>query len=149
MPEKVYAYLVAQVLAETKALEKIPADFEASVSVDDILILDKDYGRLTVSMSEPDNRLPSVRLNYDMICIAVGEREGDMLTFGLAERRLLNMLSLAVKAEAILTEQVHEFADKVKERAEEVLSKPNNPDTTGDVLRAVDDIERHFWTRKR
>lgn len=149
MSEKVFAYLVTSMLVESKPLDRIPDDFVPSISVNDILLHDKDWGRRTVPVSEPDGKVASIQLNYDMICVATGEREGDVITFGLGEQRLLNLLSLAVNGEAILTAQVHEFADKVKERAEEILSKPPSSDTAGDVLRAVDEIERHFWTRKR
>lgn len=156
--DKVYAYLVLQVVVEpTQEGVEIPTGWPQSTPVDSILLSEVNHGNGTHTISFENG--PATEL-VDMAYIGTGVRtppavegQNPTITFDLGTKRVMNLVSIGLSFEEILTAQVHQFADQIKESIEETLSREapvrDYPDLLGNVLRGVDSIEKHFWDRKR
>lgn len=157
MPEPLWAYLVHQLTVDSGILQLdpsyVPQPTEGSI------ILSKDtgenagtplYGRREHTAEFEDG---PVKTYADMVYLGEGVAEDDgKITFGLGMKRLLNLISLGVENEQVLRVQIHEFAERVQTKLEPIAEAAargkSGPDHIGDILRAVDEVEKHFWDRK-
>lgn len=142
MTDKVYAYFVMQSIMEPGLLTP-PEDYVIEPAPNSVLLSEVNHGNGTHTISFEDG---PIKIVSDLVYVGTGERDGKAITFDLGTKRILNLISIGLDFETVLTTQIHEFAEKAREKLEEVKI---GPDTTGDSLRVIDHIEKHFFDRKR
>ena len=144
---KMFAYLVLDVLVEPiDPLLELPSDVQPPLALGEIMLSAENFGNGGHTFGE---ELGLARVTYSVQYLATGDAEDDgTITFGLGEKRLLNLISIGLRNEQVLKDQIHEFADKAKEKIEEMWTTSQSEDFLGDTLRAVDQLEKRFFDRK-
>lgn len=146
MSERVFGYLVIDVLLEpVDKLLEIPAGYVAPIGIGEVILKFENHGTGMHTLVQEDGPVKVVITGQYIVTGAV-DGENSPVMFGLGEQRVLNLLSIGQHFEQVLRDQVHEFADRSKERIEEKWSKAD--DCLGDQVRAIDDLEKHFFDRK-
>lgn len=146
MSEKVWAYLVYQLTVDSGQLA-LDSGYIPEPQANSILLSGDMYGKGTHTVTFEDG---PIKTYADLVYLGEGEKDyAGAITFGLGTKRLLNLINIGLENETVLTNQIHEFAQKVQTKLEPILDGPHGPDFVGDVLREVDEIEKHFWDRKR
>lgn len=148
--EKIYAYYVLDTLPDPGPQLDLPADYIVEPSPGSILLSYENHGNGTHTVTFEDG---PIKLVATLVYVGTGRTDGTNPTFDLGTKRILNLISLGTYFEDVLHEQIHAFAEKAQTAVEAILVNPTghivHGDTIGDALRAIDDVEKHFWDRKR
>lgn len=149
MTEKVQAYLITDLLVEPSEHYTVPEGYVAEPSVGSVLLRMDNPGTGEHSFGLEDG---AIQLTATGTYVATGfvDEPGGPVLFDLGTQRVLNLISLGLGAEQILRAQIHEFAEQVQGKLEEILTNDTRlrENLCGDSLRAVDYLEKHFFDRK-
>jgi len=150
MTEKVWAYFVYQLVVDSGILE-LNDNYVPEPSVNSILLSHELHGKGNHTVTFEDG---PVKTYADLVYLGEGgvDEHGN-ITFDLGTKRLLNLISIGLDNERVLTAQIHDFAERVQTKLEPMLTLAAHgaagDDFAGNILREVDEIEKHFWDRKR
>lgn len=150
LTEKIWAYLVYQSTVDSGLLD-LAEGYVPEPVVNSVLLVGDYRGKDAHAEKFEDG---PITVYADLQYLGEGEKDASgNITFGLGTKRLLNLVNIGLEAEQVLSNQIHEFANKVQTELEPILVAAQagqaNADLTGNVLRKVDDIEKHFWDKKR
>lgn len=147
-PEKLYAYLLFDVIREVKDGVDIGSYVPAGEPVEGEITLRSDFpGTGTHAFRFEDG---PITWHASGVYVGTGETVGEVVEFDLGVKKLLNLIAIGSNAEEILKQQIHDVLDKVKEVVEStVMALPRtterDEDLLGDVLRAIDKLEKDLW----
>lgn len=140
--EKVYAYLMIDVLVDVPDQLELPDGYQQQVTSGEI-VLRYDYpGNGTHAFTFEDGPV-KLRATGVYLCTGVIDGSGSPV-FDYGATRILNLVKIGQEAEKTLTEQVHMFADKIREMSEDKLKGPLGRDGLDAWIGSIDYAEKTF-----
>lgn len=138
--EKIYAYFVYGVLVDPGLLE-LNNKYVPLVQANTIYLSKERDSFLDHEVVFADG---PIKLIASLSFIGEGESTDGKLKFSEGVSRQMSIITAGVQAEQVMIQQIRAFSSKAQERVEEALSQTWSQDTTGNALRAIEELEREF-----